>query len=178
MPKSGTREKLLDAAEHSFAEQTFSGASMRDIAKRADVNLSSIGYHFGTKAGMLEAVLTRRFKPLVTERMQALKVAKIASGAAPPTLRSIVRSYLEPSVRIGLAHPSFVFLLCHLWTEPRFREIKKSIDSLTNDCQQEFRAVLVVSLPELRKVDLDWALSYLQDPRGSGVSTLLASPSA
>lgn len=44
-----TRELLLDAACQLFSERGFNKVSTRMIAKKANVNLGSIHYHFGSK---------------------------------------------------------------------------------------------------------------------------------
>ena len=43
------RMRLLAAAEVEFAEKGFDGATIRDITRRAGVNIASISYYFGDK---------------------------------------------------------------------------------------------------------------------------------
>jgi AcrR family transcriptional regulator len=50
------RERLLAAALQLFAEKGFAKTSTRDIAQAADVNIASIKYYFGDKAGLYRAV--------------------------------------------------------------------------------------------------------------------------
>jgi len=50
------RNRLLDAAMRLFAEHGFAKTSTRDIAEAAQVNISSISYYFGDKAGLYRAV--------------------------------------------------------------------------------------------------------------------------
>jgi AcrR family transcriptional regulator len=50
------REKLLEAALDAFGRDGFDGASTRDIARQAGVNLAAIPYHFGGKDGLHRAV--------------------------------------------------------------------------------------------------------------------------
>ncbi len=49
MTEKDTKQKILEAASILFAQNGFSGASIRDIAAKADVNLAAINYHFGGK---------------------------------------------------------------------------------------------------------------------------------
>lgn len=49
------REKILLIALELFAEQGFERATVRQIAKKAEVNLSAISYYFGDKAGLYKA---------------------------------------------------------------------------------------------------------------------------
>jgi AcrR family transcriptional regulator len=47
-----TREALLEEAKKLFCENGFDGTSVRDICQSANVNVSSIKYHFGDKEGL------------------------------------------------------------------------------------------------------------------------------
>ncbi|MAR91543.1 MAG: hypothetical protein CML06_11780 [Pseudomonadales bacterium] len=58
--KSDTREKLILVAIRMFAEQGFSGVSMRNINSAAGTrNSSAVHYHFGSKMGIIEAVMEK-----------------------------------------------------------------------------------------------------------------------
>lgn len=56
-----TREKLIRAAEQVFAAQGVDGAQLRDIVALAgQSNPSAVQYHFGSRAGLLDAVMAGR----------------------------------------------------------------------------------------------------------------------
>lgn len=44
-----TRTKILRVAAHFFAQQGFSGTSVRDIVSAAGENIAAVNYHFGSK---------------------------------------------------------------------------------------------------------------------------------
>ncbi|MEU3607865.1 TetR family transcriptional regulator [Streptomyces sp. NPDC035033] len=57
----GTRDKLIRAAEELFAAQGVDGAQLRDITRLAgQANPSAVQYHFGSRAGLLDAVMAGR----------------------------------------------------------------------------------------------------------------------
>ena len=56
---SDSKSKLLLSAFEEFAKNGFSGASTRDIAAKANINISSILYYFGGKKGIYTAALKR-----------------------------------------------------------------------------------------------------------------------
>jgi AcrR family transcriptional regulator len=56
----GAREAILDAAEELFAQSGFDGVPVREVAKRAAVNLSLVTYHFASKDQLFDQVLGRR----------------------------------------------------------------------------------------------------------------------
>lgn len=57
---SGKQLAILDAAERLFGNRGFEGASVRDIAQEAGVNVAMISYYFSSKEGLLEALFATR----------------------------------------------------------------------------------------------------------------------
>lgn len=60
-----TKARILEAAEAVFAERGFSGASTREIAARAGVNISSLHYHWSSKEALYVAVFRNVFEHIV-----------------------------------------------------------------------------------------------------------------
>lgn len=52
------RTRLMDAALALFADKGYANTSTREIALAAQVNIASISYYFGDKAGLYRAVFT------------------------------------------------------------------------------------------------------------------------
>ncbi|MBI9112448.1 CerR family C-terminal domain-containing protein [Maridesulfovibrio ferrireducens] len=52
-----TRQRLLLVGARLFALNGFRGVSMRNLAMEAEINLATVGYHFGGKLGLYEAIL-------------------------------------------------------------------------------------------------------------------------
>ncbi|MBD0712194.1 MULTISPECIES: TetR family transcriptional regulator [unclassified Streptomyces] len=56
-----TRDRLIRAAEEVFAAQGVHGAQLRDVVARAgQANPSAVQYHFGSRSGLLDAVMAAR----------------------------------------------------------------------------------------------------------------------
>lgn len=70
----GSRAALLDAASALMAERDTLKVPISDIAARAGVNSALIKYYFGSKSGMLRALLERDLSDAVRE-LQALMKA-------------------------------------------------------------------------------------------------------
>jgi AcrR family transcriptional regulator len=62
-PADDARARLLQAGLRLFAHQGYRQTSTRELAEAADVNVASISYYFGDKAGLYRAVF---FEPLGT----------------------------------------------------------------------------------------------------------------
>src|SRR4051812_24015069 len=51
------KEHIMNVAIELFGEKGFEGASIRDIAARADVNVAMVNYYFGSKEKLFEAIV-------------------------------------------------------------------------------------------------------------------------
>lgn len=58
MGSDSTKDKILNCAYQLFIERGFDSVSVREIATLADVNVASVNYHFSSKEGLFQAVLT------------------------------------------------------------------------------------------------------------------------
>jgi AcrR family transcriptional regulator len=99
-PAGSTRAAIVAVASQVFAERGFRGASVREITTRAGVNLGAITYHFGSKAALFEAVLTRH----QTELIARLEAAARRPGSTLERLEAVVRTHFlhlagHPEVR-------------------------------------------------------------------------------
>lgn len=55
-----SREKILTTAVQVFGTQGFRGGSLREIAQKVGISEAGLLHHFGSKAGLLAAVLAER----------------------------------------------------------------------------------------------------------------------
>lgn len=65
--------EILQVAEKLFSEHGFDGTSVRDIAKKADINVAMISYYFGSKEKLLETLIINRISDLRLEMENILK---------------------------------------------------------------------------------------------------------
>ena len=75
-----TRDRLLKAAEHLFAERGFKNVTVRDICRAARANVAAVNYHFGDKLGLYRAVLRADMDAV----RQASESAREAGRGQPP----------------------------------------------------------------------------------------------
>lgn len=100
-----TRELLLEAAGHVFAEKGFDRATGKEICERAGANAAAINYYFGGIEGLYAAVLRLAHNRVVSvDHLQALVAEK-------PDARSQLEAILGMFVRVvtGPASSSWMF---------------------------------------------------------------------
>jgi AcrR family transcriptional regulator len=54
------REQILEAAEELFAAKGFEGTSIRELARKAKINIAMVSYYFGSKENLLTALVEHR----------------------------------------------------------------------------------------------------------------------
>ncbi len=64
-----TKEQLMKTAIDLFASKGFKGTSIRELAKAVDMSISNIYHYFGSKEGLLLAILDRSSN-VILERLQ------------------------------------------------------------------------------------------------------------
>ncbi|WCO66998.1 TetR family transcriptional regulator [Iamia majanohamensis] len=99
MPPSATetRRKLLDAATRAFADRGVAEASLIDITRQAGQrNRAALRYHFGSRDGVLCAVLERHVELLHRREGELLAIARAApDDAVAPVVEAVVRPAVE-----------------------------------------------------------------------------------
>ncbi|WP_298933549.1 TetR/AcrR family transcriptional regulator [uncultured Ruegeria sp.] len=119
-----TKARILDAAESIFAERGFEGASIRDIAAKAGVQIGLVHHHGGGKEELFYRTVARRANALAHRRIEALEIEK-AKGAL--SLRAILDCFIRPYMMLaqtgGPGWLAYGRLVAHVSVDPRWREI-------------------------------------------------------
>lgn len=98
-PAEATRQRLIEAATRGFAEQGVHTASLLEITRRAGQrNRGAVHYHFGSRSGMLVAVLGQQLELLPTREQELLAIAR---ARPDDDLVSIVRAFVLPAVELA-----------------------------------------------------------------------------
>jgi AcrR family transcriptional regulator len=87
-----TRDAILAAAERLFAEHGVISVSNRQISEAAGQgNNTAVGYHFGTKADLVRAIVRRH-----TDAMERLREGMVAAAGDSTDLRVWVACLVRP----------------------------------------------------------------------------------
>ena len=138
------KQRLLDAAEEVFADSGYDGASVREICKRAGVNIAGVNYHFGDKERLyIEAV-----KRAHSCSMKGMPVENLAPPGTPPKqklelfIRGMVASTHTP------ARPSAMKLMMREMADPS-KAAGVVVDEFIRPLAFHLRAILRELLPHL-----------------------------
>ena len=89
-----TRDKLIEAAGHLFAERGYRAATIRKICRRAKANVAAVNYTFGDKMGLYTEVLRHSVR---AARTDALAAALDASRSPEEMIRATIqKAIMEP----------------------------------------------------------------------------------
>jgi AcrR family transcriptional regulator len=99
MTANDTRQLLIDAATRAFAEHGVHNASLLEITRQAGQrNRGAVHYHFGSREGMLVAVLEQEVDFLGPRERELLAVAQQRPG---DDLASVFEAIVRPSVELA-----------------------------------------------------------------------------
>lgn len=84
LSRVGHRDDLLAAARRLLEDKGYAHITARDLVSASDTNLASIGYHFGSKSGLLNAAIGEVFE----EWTDQLAEIAMADPAASPVERA------------------------------------------------------------------------------------------
>jgi AcrR family transcriptional regulator len=117
-----TRESILVAAERLFAEHGLFAVSNRQVSEAAGQgNNAAVGYHFGTKADLVRAIVRKH-----TEQIERTRTRLVAEIDDPAVLRDWVACLVQPMAEhlSALGTPSwFARFSAQVMTDPTFRQI-------------------------------------------------------
>ena len=80
-----TRERLLNAAADAFVEHGYEGATLSDIARRAEVSTPAIYSHFSGKADLLVEACQRELNTISSGRLREVD-----------GLRELAQAWIQP----------------------------------------------------------------------------------
>ena len=148
-----SRETVLDAAERVMAEHGYAGASRNGIVKEAGIPISSVYHYFGSKDGVLLAVMERgaeRFFEGLPDPAQRI-------GTAEEHLTAVTAALVAALDE----HPDFLKLVVVMAAQPPAKEAALAHEVVTRVRDQALR--------RLRK---QLALAFDQEPRSAEIGRL------
>ena len=123
MALSHSQEQILDAAMACIVRDGIDGASMRNVAREADVSLGLLSYHFDDKRSLIEAAFR-----LATDRLLD-KTSEVLDGIVGADER--VRAYIRGACHDDFLAPDYLALWIAIWaiarTDDEIAEVERSM---------------------------------------------------
>jgi AcrR family transcriptional regulator len=158
-----TRIQILDVAEELFSEQGLGRVSIRDITRKAKVNLAAINYHFGSKQELIDAVFERRIIPVNEARLAALDEVERKAGKRHPKVEDILEAFIRPALQSSLqannGSTAFSRLFGRCLSEPN-PEVEALLRKQFEPLMERMDAALRKSLPHLSRPDVFWRMKF------------------
>ena len=157
------KSSILNAAEELFALNGLGGASLRKIAKQADVDVSLITYHFKTKDKLFAAVIERRTDVFNDEQTFYLEECERRAAPDHPSLEEVVDAFCYAFLKRAIAGDkhwrNFFQLFTRLSNDPgRGAEIMAQyFDPIAIRAIEAMRK----ALPDCREENIQWGFQFL-----------------
>ncbi len=150
-------------AEELFGEQGLDRVSIRDITRKAKVNLAAINYHFGRKEDLIAAVFERRVVPVNEARLDALDRVERSAGKRIPKLEAILEAFIRPALQSSLnaskGGTAFSKLFGRCLSEPS-PEVEALLKRQFEPLVKRMEALLKKALPHLSRSEIFWRMKF------------------
>lgn len=168
-----TQQRILDAAQSLFAESGFNDTSLRQITTKAEVNLASVNYHFGSKKELIQAVLQRYLQVLMPRLDHEFD--RLLASQKPNDLTQILSVFVKPLLDLNQLQRrgtrTFLQLLGRGYTDVQ-GHLRWFINHHYGRTLDKFVLLVQQSCPHLPQSEVFWRLHF---SLGSIVFTMASS---
>lgn len=164
------KQRILCQAITIFATKGSELTTIREITEATKVNVASVNYYFGSKEGLLRAVLDNVLGPLNDERTRLLDEAEKQHHDAPP-VAALLDALLRPLVITARAPDGgriVVRLLQHLRATPGM-QVTTLLSDQFDQIAHRFIDAFSRALPELSRAEVIWRYEFA---RGAAMHVL------
>jgi AcrR family transcriptional regulator len=164
--KQSSPDRILDAAEQLFSRRGFYGASLRDIAKQASVQMSLVNYHFGPKEDLFREVVRRRAGEHASAIAASLQALLEEQARHPVSVEDVIRALLTPIldryINGGEGWRNYIQLLSRAshqhqdanFIAPFVETYQPIMDRYTNE--------FLLLFPDADRTDVFWSIVFLE----------------
>jgi AcrR family transcriptional regulator len=138
-----TKERIFEAARNLIARKGYAAVSVREIAKRANANISMLNYYYGGKLGMLRAVLDefydKYYSAVLSVNIEQLNKEEVVEAV----IHNLVKFYNENTELSVAAHNAFAIDMPEIadlemkWVKSRRKQMDAHFEKLGLDTQDK-----------------------------------------
>jgi len=154
------RGHILEVSIRLFAARGFNAVSVRDVTQAAQVNLAAVTYYFGSKEGLVEAVVERVARELDLQRRQQLDALMQRTDGAP-SVRDLLLAHFQPVIRFAGPEGGEQIALevfARVFTESE-GELRRSIETNLGHMTPTLE-VLAKLRPDMTREDVCWGFHF------------------
>lgn len=162
--KDSTKQRLLEAAAELFAEHGFDKVAVRDITEKAGANVAGVNYHFGSREGLVNAVIEGTVNPINEERLARLDAIERKVGKQPPPLEEVVDAFVRPfltQIRRSELSEKVAFRLIGRMLGEGMVEMPETLQAQMSEVVVRFLKAMSKSLPGVPDDDLVWRVHFM-----------------
>jgi Transcriptional regulator len=128
--ESGNRDQILSTALELFSERGYEAVGVAELCEAASVSKPTLYHYFGSKRGLLDAIVREKGEPLLEAIERAVAVQ--SPREVPVILEAVAKAFAEKAI----ADPCFARLRLSLAVAPPESEGAKAMAGL-NDALRE-----------------------------------------
>jgi TetR/AcrR family transcriptional regulator len=134
------RETILDCALHLFTSRGYDAVGIQEVVEAAGVTKPTLYYYFGSKRGLLDALLAGHFEDL----NQRVLAASFYQGDLPLTLDRIASAYFE----FALQNRDWYRMQLSMWFAPQESEPYQAVSQYNTRQHQILEALFAAATHE------------------------------
>jgi AcrR family transcriptional regulator len=134
------RENLMDCALTLFSSRGFDAVGIQEIVEAVGVTKPTLYHYFSHKRGLLDAILTNHFNPL----LEAVRKSAYYQRDLPNSLESITREYFQ----MAKVNPRFFRLQLTLQYAPKDSEPNQAVSPYRQEQQQILQSLFIQAVQD------------------------------
>ena len=153
------KRDILLAAEKMFAVHGYDNATIRQIARQAQVPSALVGYYYGPKQALFVAIFAE-WNHTIEERLEALRRAS-SEPLKRGTLKQIIKAFVEPVLKMrASAEGEYYALLVARELLLHRPETDLVLSQYFNPMAHAFIDALTRALPGSSRVEVAWCYQF------------------
>ncbi|MEO3787224.1 helix-turn-helix domain-containing protein [Actinocorallia sp. B10E7] len=158
---SSTRDRLLAAAERLFLSKDPDQVSIRAINAEAGLNPGAVHYHFGSREGLIAALLERELIPVWADHLApVVRRSERPDEDGPFSVEDLITAIVEPFEELVRTEKGR--MLCHLLARTALPQWRMPASSPWFS-SAPFEVMLGRAMPELPVSEISerWRLAFV-----------------
>ncbi|MDR3453950.1 MAG: TetR/AcrR family transcriptional regulator [Rhodoferax sp.] len=153
------KQDILLAAEKLFAQHGYHAVSIRQIAQEAGVPLALVGYYYGQKHELFDAIFAH-WSGTIEERLAALRQV-VNDPQDPKVLQRITEAFIQPVLRLrASAEGEYYALLIARELAHVREETDRVLSAYFDPMAHAFIDAFAQALPHASRGEVAWCYQF------------------